>query len=113
MIRSFLALGAAATLVSACTVDGVNPFEQHSDTRAAATAMSTPGTCFAYVTTEEDGTYTLLTGIGNGTTPAQGVPKRGLSAQAVDIAVVKETEIMKINPECLATYVSPREIPKA
>jgi len=71
--------------------------------------MDQAGTCFALVTAEKDGSYTLTTGIGDGSTTPVGVPKTGLDAAAVDKAFARERAIMDINPECLAIYAKGRE----
>lgn len=73
-----------------------------------APRMDKAGTCFAFVTAEADGTYTLTRGIGDGTATPQGVRKTGLSADQVDAAFAKERGIMQIEPECLAIYAKDR-----
>ena len=70
--------------------------------------MNQAGTCFAFVTAETDGTYTLTTGIGDGSRTPMGVQKTGLTAAAADAAFAKERAIMDINPECLGIYAKPR-----
>lgn len=74
----------------------------------AAPRMSQAGTCFAFVTAQADGTYTLTTGIGDGSRTPPGQQKTGLSAKAVDAAFAQENKIMQINPECLAIYAKDR-----
>ncbi|MDD8022420.1 MAG: hypothetical protein PHX82_04850 [Paracoccaceae bacterium] len=97
MTRLFLL---APLLLSAC-VEGMTA-------DPAAPRMSQAGTCFAFVTAQADGTYTLTTGIGDGTKTPVGQQKTGLSAAAVDAAFAQENKIMQINPECLAIYAKDR-----
>lgn len=74
----------------------------------AAPRIDQAGTCFAYVTAESDGTYTMISGIGDGSKAPLGVKKAGLSAEAVDAAFARELATMKIDPECLAIYAKDR-----
>lgn len=102
-----LLLLASVLALTACTVD-------ENGNLVAAPGASSParmnqaGTCFAFVTPEEGGTFTLTTGIGDGSRQPMGVQKTGLSAEAVDAAFAKERAIMDINPECLGIYAKPR-----
>lgn len=97
---SFLALAAA---LSACTLHGV------SGTNGPKMAdMNAPGTCFAVVSPVEGGGYVLATGVGTGSGDATAVHSKTLTAEQVDRAVAREREIMKVNPECLGTYVFDR-----
>ena len=75
----------------------------------SAPRMDQAGTCFATVSAEKDGTFTMLTGIGDGTPTPMAVKKAGLSAEAVDAAFAHEVQIMQINPECLAIYTKGRD----
>ncbi|AOZ70198.1 hypothetical protein LPB142_13450 [Rhodobacter xanthinilyticus] len=91
----------AAPLLLAACVEGMS-------TQTGAPRMDQAGTCFAFVTPEEGGTFTLTTGIGDGSKTPLGVQKTGLSAKEVDAAFAKERAIMDINPECLAISAKPR-----
>ena len=86
-------------LLSACVEGASQPGQAR---------MDQVGTCFAVVTAEEGGSYTLATGVGDGSRAPLGQRLTGLSASEVDAAVAKERKIMEINPECLATYVKDR-----
>ena len=89
-------------LLGACTLEGMS-------TDPTAPSLDKAGTCFALVTAEKDGSYTLMTGIADGSKAPVGVPKAGLDAAAVDKAFARERAIMDINPECLAIYAKGRE----
>lgn len=102
-----LALLAATLALTACTV------AEDGSVTAVPSAPAQPrldqqGTCFALVSAQPDGTFTLTTGIGDGSRQPMGVPQAGLSAKAVDAAFAKERAIMDINPECLGIYAKPR-----
>jgi len=90
----------APLLLAAC-VEGMSADPQ-------APRMDQAGTCFAFVTAEGDGTYSLTRGIGNGSKTPLGVRKTGLSAAEVDAAFAREQSIMAIEPECLAIYAKGR-----
>lgn len=101
-----LLLLASVLALAACTLDeNGNPIGPGG---TAAPRMDQAGTCFALVAPEEGGTFTLTTGIGDGSRQPMGVQKTGLSAKAVDAAFAKERAIMDINPECLGIYAKPR-----
>lgn len=103
MTRFPVLLLSAAMLLSACTLEGFSP-----ESAPKMASMSQAGTCFAAVYKTEDGKYDLAAGIGDGSAQPSAVYTRGLDAQQVDAAVAKEVAIMKINPECLSTYVHDR-----
>lgn len=73
-----------------------------------APRMTQRGTCFAYVTAEEGGKYALVTGKGDGSLQPLGLKSKPMGAAAVDAALAREAEIMKIMPECLAVFVQGR-----
>lgn len=106
MTRIPFLLGAVA--LSACTMQGLPQVGAPAGNTPRVADWNTPGTCFAVVTKAEDGTYTLATGVGDGTDEPKAVHAKGLTAARVDAAVAKEKGIMKINPECLSTYVFDR-----
>lgn len=66
------------------------------------------GTCFAYVTAEPGGQYALVTGKGDGSAAPMAVKSKPMSGAAVDAALAREAEVMKIMPECLAIYLKDR-----
>ncbi|MBD3785766.1 MAG: hypothetical protein IE922_02180 [Sphingomonadales bacterium] len=102
-----LDLLAATLALTACTVaeDG---YVAAVPNAPAQPRIDQQGTCFALVTAQPDGTFTLTTGIGDGSRQPMGVPQAGLSAKAVDAALARERAIMEINPECLGIHVKPR-----
>ena len=91
MTRLFLL---APVLLAACQIDGLGP--------TGAPGMNQEGTCFLYVLDEGEGAYTLVSGVGDGTSTPKATVKQGLSASALDALWAKERKIMDINPECLA-----------
>lgn len=117
-----IAMAFAAVSLSACSLE--MPFQSQTQpvTPAApapkpvpvmpddiAEHVSKAGMCYAYVQAETDGSYTVFTGVGNGTvTPQGGQAKANLSAAGADAAYAKEVGIMKINPECLTSFASGR-----
>ena len=86
----------------ACTMEGMP-----ADPKAPR--INQAGTCFAFVTDEGNGKFTLTRGIGDGSSAPMGVQRTGLTAAQVDAAIAKEREIAKINPECLAVLVTGRD----
>lgn len=66
------------------------------------------GTCFAYVTAEAGGQFALVTGKGDGSSAPMAVKSKPMSGAAVDAALAREAETMKIMPECLAIYLKDR-----
>ncbi|MFD2173593.1 hypothetical protein [Rhodobacter lacus] len=66
--------------------------------------ISQRGTCFAYVATEADGQFSLITGKGDGTRAPAGQKVGPMSAEKVDAALAHEIEVMQVMPECLAVY---------
>lgn len=96
----------AAAALSACTMQSVPGLTPTNAPKAAD--MNAPGTCFAVVSKNADGSYGLASGVGDGTAEPKAVHSKALSATQVDAAVAKEREIMKVNPECLGTYVFDR-----
>lgn len=99
-----LAMLLCACALSACTLEGLPT----PGGKSRGPGIDQAGTCFAIVTKAEDGSYTLASGVGDGTLQPKAVPSTKLSAKQVDDAMAKEREIMKINPECLATYTVDR-----
>jgi len=61
-----------------------------------------------FVTEEAGGTYTLTTGVGDGSKTPMGIEKKGLSAAALDKRYAAELEVMNISPECLAILATDR-----
>lgn len=70
--------------------------------------MDQAGTCFLYVEAPPDGTFTVVSGVGDGTPAPKAMVTRGLSAAAADALWVKERRIMDLNPECLAIVATDR-----
>ncbi|MER5172778.1 hypothetical protein [Thioclava sp. GXIMD2076] len=109
MTRRFLSL-LCLPLLAGCTLDanGRPAFMMHN----SGPSMDQPGTCFLYVEDPKDGTYNLVSGIGNGTMRPWATRKRDLDAAALDAAWAKERRIMDVNPECLAILASDRSDPR-
>jgi hypothetical protein len=100
-----------AISLSACTVDESGNFVSSPSAGASSSAkpqISQAGTCFAFVTEEAGGTYSLTTGIGDGTATPAGEARTGLSAARVDALFASEREVMDISPECLAVLATDR-----
>ncbi|MFT3690017.1 hypothetical protein [Paenirhodobacter sp.] len=106
MTRIPFVIGAVA--LSACTMQGLPQIGAPAGSTPRAEDWNKPGTCYAVVSKAEDGTYTLATGVGDGSAEPAAVHAKGLSAAKVDAAVAKEKGIMQINPECLSSYVFDR-----
>ncbi|MCB1400963.1 MAG: hypothetical protein KDJ82_14575 [Rhodobacteraceae bacterium] len=96
-----LPVALCALALCACTMEGMP-----ADPKAPR--MNQAGTCFAFVTAEGDGRYTITRGVGDGTATPMGVQRRGLSAAQVDAAIAKEREIAAVNPECLGVRIAGR-----
>ncbi|QPZ92111.1 hypothetical protein [Thioclava electrotropha] len=76
--------------------------------QSGAPRMDQAGTCFLYVQEEAGGTYSVVSGVGDGTPQPKAMVKRGLSGVQADAAWAKERKIMDINPECLAIVATDR-----
>lgn len=90
----------APLFLAACQIDGIGP--------TSAPDMGQEGTCFLYVLDEGEGKYTLVSGVGDGTSTPKAMVKSGLSASALDALWGEERAIMDINPECLAISAKDR-----
>lgn len=86
-------------VLAACQVGTMQP---------GAPRMDQAGTCFLYVQEEGGGTYSVVSGVGDGTPQPKAMVKRGLSASEADAVWAKERKIMNINPECLAIVATDR-----
>jgi hypothetical protein len=97
MTRFFLV---APFLLAACQMDGMSS--------PGAPRMDQEGTCFLYVMDEGNARYTLVSGVGDGTSTPKAMVKKGLTASALDAAWARERKTMDINPECLAIVATDR-----
>jgi hypothetical protein len=97
MTRFFLV---APLLLGACQMDGMSS--------QGVPRMDQEGTCFLYVMDEGNERYTLVSGVGDGTTTPKAMMKKGLTASTLDTRWARERKTMDINPECLAILATDR-----
>lgn len=93
----------APLALAACQMEGAP---------AGAPRMDRAGTCFLYVQDEAGGTYSVVSGVGDGTSTPKATIKRGLSGAQADALWAKERKIMDINPECLSILATDRSEPR-